>query len=313
MAPGPEVGRDRGARLDRAQLPRLRDLGPDPEVEARRHGQHARRQPVPGGQPADDPRARHRRPLGPVRGPRRGGVEELPRGGRRAARRRRPSCTPVPLRHDHADPRRRRRRSASSRSRATRSPTIPGQAGEQDQLRLRVRRREARRSGRSRSFLGINIDQVAIIDFDGFRKFIDAIGGVTVEPARPKVCSSVSGGAFNLQARRRASTPRRLPGDHPGPHPREHLRHRAQFTGTDIERAQFQQLILDGIKGRLTDPLRLPVQLHQGPVHRLERAEGDGLEHGRADDAAARHRRGDRRRRRHRRPEAVRRPPPPAT
>src|SRR4029079_2508071 len=28
------------------------------------------------------------------------------------------------------------------------------------------------------NFLGINVDQVAIIDFDGFRKFIDSIGGV---------------------------------------------------------------------------------------------------------------------------------------
>ena len=82
VAPRPQVGRDRGARLDRAQLPRLRDLLADPEVEARRHGQHAARQPVPRGQPADDPRDRHRHPLGPVRGPRRGGVEELPRRGR---------------------------------------------------------------------------------------------------------------------------------------------------------------------------------------------------------------------------------------
>ena len=65
-----------------AQLPRLRDLLADPEVEARRHGQHPARQPVPGGQPADDPRDRHRHPLGPVRRPRRGGVEELPRCGR---------------------------------------------------------------------------------------------------------------------------------------------------------------------------------------------------------------------------------------
>src|SRR3954453_6340765 len=28
-------------------------------------------------------------------------------------------------------------------------------------------------------FLGINVDQVAVVDFDGFRKFIDTIGGVT--------------------------------------------------------------------------------------------------------------------------------------
>ena len=47
-------------------------------------------------------------------------------------------------------------------------------------------------------FLGINVDQVAIIDFDGFRKFIDSIGGVDVN-VPTTVCSSVSGGAFNLK------------------------------------------------------------------------------------------------------------------
>jgi hypothetical protein len=46
-------------------------------------------------------------------------------------------------------------------------------------------------------FLGINIDQVAIVDFDGFRKFIDTIGGVNVD-LPTDVCSSVSGGAFKL-------------------------------------------------------------------------------------------------------------------
>ena len=50
------------------------------------------------------------------------------------------------------------------------------------------------------NFLGINVDQVAIIDFDGFRKFIDSIGGVDVQ--RPTdVCSNVSG-TFILQLRK---------------------------------------------------------------------------------------------------------------
>ena len=30
-------------------------------------------------------------------------------------------------------------------------------------------------------FLGIDVDQVAVVDFNGFRDFIDAIGGVTVD------------------------------------------------------------------------------------------------------------------------------------
>ena len=45
--------------------------------------------------------------------------------------------------------------------------------------------------------LGIDVDQVAIIDFDGFRSFIDTIGGIDVD-LPTDVCSSVSDGAFNL-------------------------------------------------------------------------------------------------------------------
>jgi LCP family protein required for cell wall assembly len=113
-------------------------------------------------------------------------------------------------------------------------------------------------------FLGINVDQVAIIDFDGFRKFIDTIGGVKVDLATD-VCSTVSGGAFNLKLDKgehtlngfQAITLART---------RENTCGSGQFTGTDIERAQFQQLILDGIKGRLTDPLRLPYNFIKGPI-----------------------------------------------
>jgi LCP family protein required for cell wall assembly len=112
-------------------------------------------------------------------------------------------------------------------------------------------------------FLGLNIDEVAIVDFDGFRKFIDEIGGVEVD-LPTDVCSSVSGGAFglNLDAGEhtlngyQAITLART---------RENTCGSGDFTGTDIERAQFQQLILDGIKSRLTDPLRLPYNLIKGP------------------------------------------------
>ncbi len=112
-------------------------------------------------------------------------------------------------------------------------------------------------------FLGINIDQVAIVDFDGFRRFIDTIGGVTVD-LPTKVCSTVSGGAFNLKLSAgehtlngfQAITLART---------RENSCGSGQFTGTDLERAQFQQLILDGIKGRLTSPLRLPYNFIKGP------------------------------------------------
>jgi len=113
------------------------------------------------------------------------------------------------------------------------------------------------------NFLGINVDEVAIVDFDGFRKFIDSIGGINVD-LPTDVCSSVSGGAFalNLDAGEhtlngfQAITLART---------RENTCGSSEFRGTDLERAQFQQVILDGIRDRLTDPLRLPYNFIKGP------------------------------------------------
>jgi len=112
--------------------------------------------------------------------------------------------------------------------------------------------------------LGLDINQVAIIDFDGFRRFIDAIGGIEVD-LPVDVCSSVSGGAFALDLKKgehtlngfQAITLARTRSNSCGD---------GEFTGTDVERAQFQQLIIDGIKGRLTDPLRLPYNFIKGPI-----------------------------------------------
>src|SRR3954452_7853647 len=112
-------------------------------------------------------------------------------------------------------------------------------------------------------FLGINVVQVAIVDFDGFRKFIDTIGGVTVD-LPTDVCSSVSGGAFKLDLKEgehtlngfQAITLART---------RENTCGTQQTSGTDLERAQFQQVILNGIRDRLTDPLRLPYNFVKGP------------------------------------------------
>src|SRR5215208_1735034 len=113
------------------------------------------------------------------------------------------------------------------------------------------------------NFLGINVDQVAIVDFDGFRKFIDTIGGINVN-LPDDVCSTVSDGAFKLDLKEgehtlngfQAITLART---------RENTCGTSEFRGTDLERAQFQQLILDGIRNRLTDPLRLPYNLVKGP------------------------------------------------
>src|SRR3954449_2232276 len=113
-------------------------------------------------------------------------------------------------------------------------------------------------------FLGINIDQVAIVDFDGFRRFIDTIGGINVN-LPDDVCSSVSGGAFKLNLKKgehtlngfQAITLART---------RENTCGSGQFTGTDIERTQFQQLILNGVKGKLTSITNLPINFIKGPL-----------------------------------------------
>jgi LCP family protein required for cell wall assembly len=116
--------------------------------------------------------------------------------------------------------------------------------------------------------LGIDIDQVAIIDFDGFRNFIDTIGGVTVDLPKP-VCSVVSGGAFKLdlsagehtlngfQAITLART--RTSGDCDGDGAID------DPSLSDVDRTQFQQLILDGIKDRLTSVTRIPYNFIKGP------------------------------------------------
>lgn len=118
-------------------------------------------------------------------------------------------------------------------------------------------------------FLGINVDQVAIVDFDGFRRFIDTIGGVKVN-VPTTICSSISGGAFKLQLSKGEHT---LNGFQAIALARTRENNLVTPNGicqnppviTDINRAQFQQLILNGVKDRLTDPLRLPYNLVKGP------------------------------------------------
>jgi LCP family protein required for cell wall assembly len=112
--------------------------------------------------------------------------------------------------------------------------------------------------------LGLDIDQVAIIDFDGFRSFIDTIGGIDVD-LPTDVCTSVSDGAFNLDLEQgenhldgfQAITLART---------RTNECPSEGFSGGDLERAQFQQLILDGIKGKLTSITSLPLNFIKGPL-----------------------------------------------
>jgi LCP family protein required for cell wall assembly len=121
-------------------------------------------------------------------------------------------------------------------------------------------------------FLGIEIDQVAVVDFNGFRDFIDAIGGVTVDIDQ-KVCSEISGGegngGFSLfldpgehdldadEALSLTRTRKNLLTDPQGePCP----------PIDDLDRAKFQQDVLSGIKGRMTSITRLPYNFIKGPI-----------------------------------------------
>ena len=128
--------------------------------------------------------------------------------------------------------------------------------------------------------LGIEINHVAIVDFGGFRDFIDAIGGVKVKLPM-KVCSSISGGTYNV---------RLTAGEHTlnGEKALALARTRQQngFVDSDgdgapdadqpkacqnpppiddLDRTRFQQLILQGVKDRLTDPWRIPRNFIFGP------------------------------------------------
>jgi LCP family protein required for cell wall assembly len=124
--------------------------------------------------------------------------------------------------------------------------------------------------------LGIEVDHVAIVDFTGFQELIDAVGGVVVDVPR-KLCADISGGAGggqggntlrlgkgeNTLSGERALTYARIrkPSPCPGPGPSAYT-----LGYDDVDRAEAQQAVISGIKGRLTDPLRLPYNFVKGPI-----------------------------------------------
>jgi LCP family protein required for cell wall assembly len=125
-------------------------------------------------------------------------------------------------------------------------------------------------------FLGIHVDHVAIVDFTGFEKLIDAVGGVEVNVPH-KLCADISGGAGHGQGgvtlrlhsgentldgeKALAYARVREPSECPGPG-------KSAFSlgYNDFNREKAQQAVIAGIKGRLTDPLRLPYNFIKGPI-----------------------------------------------
>ena len=126
------------------------------------------------------------------------------------------------------------------------------------------------------AFLGIQIDHVAIIDFTGFEDLINAVGGVTVNVPH-KLCADISGGAghgqggMTLRLHKGENTLDgekalvysriREPSECPGPG-------KSAYTlgYNDFDRERAQQAVINGIKGRLTDPLRAPYNFIKGPI-----------------------------------------------
>ncbi|MGB7684731.1 MAG: LCP family protein [Solirubrobacterales bacterium] len=125
-------------------------------------------------------------------------------------------------------------------------------------------------------FLDIEIDHVAIVDFTGFEDLIDAVGGVEVDVPQ-KLCADISGGAGGGQGgvtlrlgkgentldgeKALAYARIRKPSECPGPGASAF-----SLGYDDIDRERAQQAVINGIKDRLTDPLRVPYNFVRGPI-----------------------------------------------
>ncbi len=125
-------------------------------------------------------------------------------------------------------------------------------------------------------FFGIEIDHVAIVDFTGFEDLIDAVGGVSVD-VPVKLCADIAGGAGGGQGGqtlRLHEGENTLDGEKALIYSR--IRKPSECPGTgasaftlgydDLDRAKAQQAVINGIKSRLTDPLRLPYNFIHGPI-----------------------------------------------
>jgi LCP family protein required for cell wall assembly len=125
-------------------------------------------------------------------------------------------------------------------------------------------------------FLDIEIDHVAIVNFTGFEDLIDAVGGVQVDLPH-KLCADISGGSGGGQGgvtlhlkkgentldgeKALAYSRIREPSECPGPGKSAY-----SLGYDDLDREKAQQAVINGIKGRLTDPLRAPYNFVRGPI-----------------------------------------------
>ncbi len=121
-------------------------------------------------------------------------------------------------------------------------------------------------------FLGIDINHIVIVDFDGFADFINTLGGVTISVPDTNgkqdgavVCGDVDGG------KKQGGVSLKLPpgditlqGDKALAYAR--IRHNnCDASEDDRDRAARQQAVLNGIKDRLTSITRFPYNFIKGP------------------------------------------------
>jgi LCP family protein required for cell wall assembly len=125
-------------------------------------------------------------------------------------------------------------------------------------------------------FLKIQIDHVAIINFTGLENLVDSVGGIEVTLPH-KLCAEISGGSghgqggVTLHLKKGSNTLDgeqalaysriREPSECPG-------KGKSAFTYgySDLNRAQAQQAVINGIKGRLTSISRIPYNFIKGPI-----------------------------------------------
>src|SRR5215207_3491487 len=122
------------------------------------------------------------------------------------------------------------------------------------------------------NFLGIDINHIVIVDFDGFADFINTLGGVEIDVPDTNgkeggavVCGDVDGGkqqgGVSLKIRPGEVT---LEGDKALAFARLR-KNECDLSEDDRDRSARQQLVLNAIKGRLTSVTRFPYNFIKGP------------------------------------------------